>query len=463
LPDTFKKYAIDMSKVIKIRRGLDIRLKGAAGKTVVPSGPSEFYAVKPTDFLGLDPRVLVKPGQEVLAGTPILSDKRHPSVVVVSPVAGSVYSVNRGERRKLIDVVIKKGGEAGYEALKKGDPAKMDADSVRAQILASGLWPSIIQRPFGVVANPDASPRDIFISSFDTAPLAPDYEFILREEAAAFAAGVNALRKLTTGKVHISLKAGQETSKVFSGLEGVEYHVFSGPHPAGNTGIQIHHVAPVNKGEVVWTVNPQLVALIGRTFLLGRVDSTWTFALAGSCVSEPVYIMGVRGMAVGPVLKGRIAKDELPPRVISGNVLTGNAIGEDGYLGYYDSILTIIPEGKYFDLLGWAMPGINKFSMSRTFISSLLPRKSWTLDTNLHGGHRAFVMTGQYEKVLPMDIYPVHLLKAALVDDIDKMEQLGIYEVIEEDMALCEFVCTSKTEVQEILRKGLDLVRKELS
>jgi Na+-transporting NADH:ubiquinone oxidoreductase subunit A len=463
LPDTFKKYAIDMSKVIKIKRGLDIRLKGAAAKTVAQPSGSALYAVKPTDFKGIDPRVLVKPGQDVLAGTPLFSDKKHPEIVFVSPVSGTVEEVLRGERRKLLDVVVRAGSQAGYEPLEKGDPAAMDAESIRQQIFRSGLWPSIIQRPYGVVADPAAQPRDIFISSFDSAPLSADYEFILKDDVKAFSTGIRALQKLTAGKVHIGLDARREPSGVFSNLEGVEYHLFAGPHPSGNAGIQIHHVAPVNKGEVVWTINPQLVALIGRTFLLGHIDSTWTFALAGSYVKEPQYIKGIRGMAVAPLLKGKLAEQELPPRVISGNVLTGTTIGVDGYLGYYDSLVTVIPEGKYFDLFGWAMPGAGKYSVSRTFLSSLLPKKEWDLDTNLKGGHRAFVMTGQYEKVFPMDIYPVYLLKAVLINDIDKMEQLGIYEVIEEDMALCEFVCTSKMNVQEILRTGLDMIRKELT
>ncbi len=452
-----------MSKVIKIKRGLDIRLKGSAAKAVSQTSGSGLFAVKPTDFKGIDPRNLVKQGQEVLAGTPLFCDKIHPEIVFVSPVSGTVEEIIRGERRKLLDIVVRAGSVPGFEPLEKGDPGKMDAEAIRRQILKSGLWPSIIQRPFGVVADPSQAPRDIFISSFDSSPLAPDYDFILKDEAKAFSTGVKALQKLTTGKVHIGLEAGNEQSKTFANLEGVEYHLFSGPHPAGNAGIQIHHTAPVNKGEVVWTVNPQLVALIGRTFLMGQLDSTWTFVLAGGYVKEPKYIKGIRGMSVAPVLAGQLNTQELPPRVISGNVLTGTSIGENGFLGYYDSAITVIPEGKYFDLLGWAMPGINKFSVSRTFLSSLLPKKSWDLDTNLKGGHRAFVMTGQYEKVLPMDIYPVHLLKAALAGDIDKMEQLGIYEVIEEDMALCEFVCTSKTDVQEILRTGLDLIRKEMS
>lgn len=452
-----------MSKVIKIKRGLDIRLKGAAGKTVLQSERPQLLAVKPTDFKGIDPRILVKQGQEVLAGTPLFCDKIHPEIVFVSPVSGTVEEILRGERRKLLDIVVRSGSQQGFEPLQKGDPATMDDTAIRAQLLKSGLWPSLIQRPYGVVAKPTDTPRDIFISAFDSAPLAPDYEFILKDEAKAFATGIRALAKLTSGKIHIGLDSRKESSGVFSNLEGVEYHLFSGPHPAGNTGIQMHHVAPLSKGEVVWTVNPQLVALIGRTFLLGKLDSTWTYALAGSYVKEPKYIKGIMGMAVAPVVTGQLDARELPPRVISGNVLTGTRVGEQGYLGFYDAVVTVIPEGNYFDLFGWAMPGIKKFSMSGAFLSKLLPGKSWDIDTNLKGGHRAFVMTGQYEKVFPMDIYPVHLLKAVITNDIDRMEQLGIYEVIEEDMALCEFVCTSKMDVQEILRGGLDLIRKEMS
>jgi len=420
-----------MSKVIKIKQGLDIRLKGAASKTVPQPVESNLFAIELSHFQGVDPKMLVKQGQEVLSGTPLFCDKKHPEIVFVSPVSGMVEEVVRGERRKLLSVVVRAGSAAGFEPLHKGDPSVMDKDMVKQQILKSGLWPSLIQRPFGIIANPDDTPREIFISAFDSAPLAPDYEHILKDEAKAFAAGIKALARLTTGKVHISMDARKDASAVFSNLEGVEYHLFSGPHPAGNTGIQIHHVSPLNKGEIVWTVSPQLVALIGRTFLLGYADSTWTFALAGSFVSEPCYFKGKMGMSIEPVVAGKLVAQELPPRVISGNVLTGTNIGESGYLGYYDSLVTVIPEGKYFDLFGWAMPGVNKYSATRTFLSSLFPAKKWELDTNLKGGHRAFVMTGQYEKVFPMDILPVHLLKAALANDIDKMEQLGIYEVID--------------------------------
>ncbi|MDD4644682.1 MAG: Na(+)-translocating NADH-quinone reductase subunit A [Bacteroidales bacterium] len=451
-----------MSKVIKIKRGLDIRLKGAPEPTVtIPATPA-LVAVKPTDFRGIEPRLLVKQGQEVLTGTPLFCDKVNPDIVWVSPVCGIIEDVVRGERRKLLNIVVRAGSDHRYEHLEAGSPESMDPEKIRKQILRSGLWPSIIQRPYGVVARPGDIPRDIFISAFDSAPLGPDYGFILREEAEAFATGIAALKKLTSGRIHIGLDKCSAQSNLFTGHQDVDYQVFTGPHPAGNVGVQLHQVAPLNKGEVVWTVSPQLVALIGKTFMLGYLDSSWTFALCGALIREPRYIRGIMGMSVAALLTGQIVEEERQPRVISGNVLTGSNIGKNGYLGYYDSQVTVIPEGRYYDLLGWAMPGMKKYSASRTFLSSLFPSKSWNIDTNMKGGQRAFVLTGQYEKVFPMDIYPVQLLKAILVGDIDRMEQLGIYEVVEEDMALCEFVCTSKTEVQEILRNGLDLMRKEM-
>jgi Na+-transporting NADH:ubiquinone oxidoreductase subunit A len=452
-----------MPKVIKIRRGLDIRLKGAAELKLTEPGLTGLYAVKPPDFKGPEFRVLLKPGAEVKAGTPVLADKQHPEIVLVSPVAGTIREVLRGERRKLLAVIVEANGSSESEKLKKGDPSHMEAGEILRQIQAAGLWPALIQRPYGVVAKPDTTPRDIFISGFDSAPLAPDYSFILKENSEAFTAGINALKKLTSGKVYLSLRQNQAENPLFSGIKEVEATVFSGPHPAGNTGVQMHHLAPLNKGEVVWTVNPQFVALIGKTFLTGLPEFGWTVAVAGSMVKQPGYYKCKLGCQVSPMLKDNIVDGELPPRVISGNVLTGTQMEADGFLGFYDSLISVIPEGKHFDLLGWAAPGLNKFSMSRTFMSSLFPKKSWDLDTNLNGGHRAFVVTGQYEKVFPMDIYPMQLLKAILANDIDKMEQLGIYEVIEEDMALCEFVCTSKIDIQEILRTGLETIRKEMN
>jgi len=452
-----------MSKVIKIKRGLDIKLKGSAEKVIVDAGQSGFYAVKPPDFLGITPKLLVKPGREVKTGTPLFYDKHQPSVLFVSPVTGTVSAVNRGARRRILEVVVQVADSQVYEPLRKADPRGLSSEEITEQILHAGLWPAIIQRPYGIIAEPGTRPRSVFISGFDSVPLGPDYELILRDEKDSFAAGIEALKKLTDGSVHLGLPAGATASKVYDRLEGVSVHYFTGPHPAGNVGIQIHHVAPINKGEVVWTVSPQHVALIGRTFLLGHLDPTWIVAVAGSMISRPRYFRTLMGTGVQPLLHKNLREGEVSPRVISGNVLTGTSVGTEGYLGFYDSLLSVIPEGDHYELFGWAMPGLKKFSASRAFFSYLQPRREWDLDTNLHGGQRAFVLSGQYEKVLPMDILPVQLLKSILAEDIDKMEQLGIYEVVEEDMALCEFVCTSKIEVQEILRQGLDILRKEMS
>ena len=451
-----------MPKVIKIKRGLDINLKGKAEKLLVAAGRSQTVAVKPPDFMGLTPKLLVKPEQKVKVGTPLFFDKYKPSVLFVSPVAGTVVSVNRGERRRILEVVVSATGAEEYEPLLKGDPGSMEATAIKNQILKSGLWPCIIQRPYGVIANPDDQPVALFVSCFDTAPLAPDYEFLLKDDADAFSTGIAALRKMAGCKVHLGVE-GERLPKPFAGLNDVEYHHFSGPHPAGNVGVQIHHVQPLNKGNVVWTLSPQHVVLIGKTFIKGHLDPTLTVAVAGPMVNKPRYIKTLIGTSLVPVLADLLAEGGQGARVISGNVLTGTRVDTDGYLGFYDSLISVIPEGDHYELFGWALPGIGKFSNSRTFFSWLTPKKEFVMDSNLNGGHRAFVMSGQYDKVLPMDIMPVHLLKSILVDDIDKMEQLGIYEVVEEDLALCEFVCTSKMEVQSILRRGLDLVRKEMS
>ena len=452
-----------MSKVVKIHRGLDIKLKGKAEKVIVDAGPAETYAVKPPDFIGVTPKMLVKPEDTVRVGTPLFFDKQNPAVLFVSPVSGTVLAVNRGERRRILEVTIRPDKDQKYETLVKGNPAEMTRDQVKDQILSSGLWPAITQRPYGVIANPAETPRDIFISGFDSSPLGVDYDLILRDEEESFKTGIQALRLLTEGKVFLGLNGAFPVSKTYSNLDGVEYTSFHGPHPAGNVGVHIHHLAPINKGDVVWTIQPQHIALIGRTFLQGKLDPTLIVALAGSMISRPRYMRTIMGASIASLYQGNLKEHELPSRFISGNALTGTQVDGQGYLGFYSSLLSVIPEGSYYELFGWVMPGLKKFSKTRAFFSWLTPGKEWEIDTNLKGGKRAFVMTGQYDKVIPMDILPVHLLKAILVEDIDKMEQLGIYEVIEEDLALCEFVCTSKTDVQEILRKGLDLIRKEMS
>lgn len=450
-----------MSKVIKIRKGLNIKLAGKAEKVLEKTELLSTYAVKPTDFPGLVPKLLVKPEDKVKAGTPLFYDKNKPEVLFTSPVSGTVKTINRGERRAILEVIVESDGSQVFEQFETGNLESLSRDEVKAIILKSGAWPGIIQRPYAVVANPTDSPKSIFISGLDSAPLASDYDYAITGEEAAMQKGVDVLRKLTDGAVHLTVAADNATNSIFNRIKGVEYHQISGPHPAGNVGIQIHHIAPINKGDVVWTLDPWAVIILGRLFLKGIYDAQKVIALVGSEVLKPRYYRVISGAGIEKIVAGKVS--DAPLRYISGNVLTGEKVTTHGFLGYYHNTLTVIPEGKHFEFLGWAAPGFNKFSASKTFLSSLLPKKTYRLDTNLNGGERAYVMTGQYEKVVPMDIYPVHLIKAILAEDIEAMENLGIYEVAEEDFALCEYVCTSKIEVQEIVRRGLDMMMKEMN
>jgi Na+-transporting NADH:ubiquinone oxidoreductase subunit A len=378
-------------------------------------------------------------------------------------VSGTIHLIRRGERRKILEVVVKSDEIQEYEDFGKANPKELSREAVVERLLNSGLWPMLRQRPYSIIANPTDKPKAIFISGFDTAPLAPDLDFAVKEESETFQAGIDALIKLTEGTVHLNLNADYPPSIVFTKTKGVQQNLFSGPHPAGNVGVQIHHISPINKGDLVWVVNPLDVIIIGRLFLTGTYDATKVIALAGSEIKKPRYFIVKSGVCIRSIITNNLVHTPDKVRVISGNVLTGTKVSDEGFLGYYDNMVTAITEGNHYDFVGWATPGLNKFSMSRTFFSWLMPDKKFTLHTNLNGGERAYVMTGQYEKVLPMDIYPVHLIKAILAKDIEKMENLGIYEVVEEDFALCEYVCTSKTEVQSILREGIDLMIKELS
>jgi NADH:ubiquinone oxidoreductase, Na(+)-translocating, A subunit len=450
-----------MSKVIKIRKGLDIKLAGRAEKVLDRLNMSSAYAVKPTDFPGLVPKLLVKQDDKVMAGTPLFFDKNKPEILFTSPVSGVVKAINRGERRAILEVVIESDGAQSYEKFEVPTPAAQTGETVKALLLKSGIWPGIRQRPYAIVANPLDTPKAIFVSGLDSSPLAPDLDFSVNGEEVALQKGFDILHTLTEGKVHFTIPADHASTSVFAKVKGVEMHEILGPHPAGNVGIQIHHIDPVNKGEVVWTLDPWTVIFIGRLFLHGNYDVNKVVALVGSEVIKPRYFRLISGAAISTLIEGRVSNGD--NRFISGNVLTGQRIPTHGFLGFYDNQITVIPEGKHFEFLGWALPGLKKFSASRTFLSKLLPIKSFRLDTNMNGGERAFVMSGQYEKVFPMDIYPVYLIKAILAEDVEAMENLGIYEVAEEDFALCEFVCTSKIEVQEIVRKGLNLMIKEMN
>ena len=450
-----------MSKIITLRKGLDINLAGAASKQTTALPMASEYGISPLDFEGVTPKLLVKVGDEVKAGTPLFFNKADERILFTSPVSGVVAAINRGEKRKVLSVTVTPAEKQTYEAFPKLDPKKASREEVVELLLKSGLWPMIQQRPYGIIANPSDQPKAIFISAFDSAPLAPDYTYVLEQHAAELEAGIALLGRLTEGKVHLSMRKGSEGK--FAQLKGAELHTFAGKHPAGNVGVQIHHIDPVNKGEVVWTVNIQDVAIIGRLALEGKLDMTKTLALTGSEVEAPQYYTIVAGARIDSIVKGKVKAQQEGDsvRLISGNVLTGAKRQEAEFVGFYANQLTVIPEGDKFELFGWMMPRFKKFSVSRAYFSWLCPKKQYKLDTNLNGGERPFVVSGIYEEYLPMDIYPVYLLKACLAGDIDKMENLGIYEVIEEDIALCEFVDPSKIEMQQILRDGINLMIKE--
>ena len=453
-----------MSKVIKLKRGLDINLQGKAEKQISDVPLAASYGISPSNFEGVTPKLLVKVDDVVKAGSPLFFDKNRPEIIFTSPVSGTVAAINRGEKRKILDIVVNADSEQKYEEFEIKPLASASREDVIGVLLSSGLWPFIIQRPYGIIANPEDKPKAIFVSGYDSAPLAPDLNFVLADRFDDLHKGFEVLAKLTEGKVHLGLKAG--TDSVLNKLDNVEKHLFEGPHPAGNVGVQIHHINPINKGEVVWTADVQAVAIIGRFFNAGKLDLTRVYAVTGSEVATPKYVRAMIGTPIAGVMaitgirpqpeNGRV-------RIINGNVLTGSKVAEEGYVDFYNNQLTVIPEGDKYEFLGWAMPRLNEFSVSRSYFSWLRPHKSYVLDTNLHGGVRPFVVTGLFERYVPMDIYPMYLLKAILAGDIDKMENLGIYEVIEEDFALCEFVDPSKTEIQQIVRQGINLMIKELN
>jgi Na+-transporting NADH:ubiquinone oxidoreductase subunit A len=450
-----------MSATVKLKKGLNIMLQGEAVKVLSEEFQSSLFGVKPVDFPGLVPKLCVKPGETVKAGTPLFYDKIRTDIKFTSPVSGRVHSILRGDRRKLLEIVVERSGNE-FEEFGKGDLSLLSRDQVKEKLLASGIWPAIRQRPYNIIAHSEDVPKAIFISGFDSAPLAQDYNFIMENcSGTLFQSGLNILAKLTDGKINLVLNSKTSPPDILKNATGVDISWFSGPHPAGNSGVHIHHLNPVNKGETVWLINLQDVITLGRLFTEGIYKPERIIALAGSEVLNPKYYKILSGASIAGIVRDNIKPGKL--RYISGNVLTGTKIESDGYLGYYDSMVSVIPEGDYYEFFGWAKPGLNKFSFSRTFASNLIPGKIFKLDTNMHGGHRAFVMTGQYEKVLPMDIYPLQLLKAILAEDIDMMENLGIYEVAEEDFALCEFICPSKMEIQSILRKGLDIMVKEMN
>lgn len=448
-----------MGKAIKITKGLDIPLEGDAEK-ILATVEAPTYALKPTDFTGIFPKLLLKDGAKVKAGTAVFYDKYNDAVKFTSPVSGTIQAINRGPKRVIEEIVIKPDGNQEYETFNKSDPQDLDAQQIRENLLESGLWPAIRRRPFNVIARPEDEPKAIFVSAFDSHPLAPDLNFIVSGKGEEFQTGLDALSKLTSGKVHLNVNAKDKNSGVFNNAKNVQINEFQGPHPAGNVGTQINKIDPINKEDVVWHVNVQDIIMMGRLFLTGKYDATKTVALTGSEVKKPQYYKLISGASIEPLVKDNLLNEHV--RYISGNVLTGDKIYDKGYIGYYDQQVSVIPEGDHYEFFGWAAPGFNKFSTSRTYFSWLRPGKKYRIDTNLKGGPRALVMTGYYEKVFPLDIFPMQLLKSIIIEDIEEMEKLGIYEIAPEDFALCEFIDTSKTEIQSIVRDGLETARKEL-
>ena len=448
-----------MANVIKLRKGLDINLKGKAAKQKFSVKAAAQYALVPDDFVGMTPKVVVREGDKVKAGDALFVNKKQTDVKFASPVSGVVQVVVRGDRRKVLRVVVEADKDQQYVDFGQKQVASLDGDAVVKALLDAGLFGYINQLPYAVSTTPDQKPRAVFVSALRDMPLAGDFEYELHGNEEDFQTGLTALSKVAP--VYLGIGAKQ-TSKALTEAKDVEVNVFDGPCPAGNVGVQVNNIAPVNKGEVVWTVDPTAVIFFGRLFRTGKVDLRRLVAVAGSEITKPEYAEVLVGQPIADLLEGRLAaKNHV--RIINGNPLTGRKATMDDFVGGHTSEITVIPEGDNVDeMLGWILPRTNDFSVSRSYFSWLFGKnKEYALDARVKGGERHMIMSGEYDKVLPMDIYAEYLIKAIIAGDIDRMEQLGIYEVAPEDFAVAEFVDSSKLELQHIVRQGLDMLRKE--
>ncbi len=450
----------NMSKDIRIKKGLNINLAGDAEQTTSKAVLSNVYALRLADFHGITPKMLVKQGAQVKAGEALCYNKNREDMLFVSPVSGELVEIERGARRRILTLKILADKTQEELVHKPVNPSEASAETIKAHLLKVGCWPFIKQRPYDIIADPDTTPKAIFISGYATAPLAADPNYVLQGKEEALQAAVTALGKCTPGKVHVSV--GKSGNSPLAGLNGITLHRISGPHPAGLVGTQINKIDPVNKGELVWTISPQDLVTIGEALLTGKFNPERIVALVGSSVKAPKYYRTKIGTEISTFLYASGVNEE-NIRVINGDVLTGSKSSPDGYLGFYNNTVTAIPEGDDYDFFGWNKPIFNKISATRALTFSWLqPKKKFALNTNTNGEHRAFVVTGHYENVFPLDIYPMQLLKACMVKDLDEMEQLGLYEVAPEDFSLTEFVCISKQPHQQIIRDGLDLMYKEI-
>ena len=456
-----KNLYYSMSKNIKLNKGLNINLVGEPDKVYGSVKFNKNFVVKPTDFHNITPKLVVKIGDKVSAGSPLFFDKYNERVNFCSPVSGEVIDIIRGAKRRILELHIMSDDIISYKKYNFKDYVNFSREKIVNAMLESGLWPFIKQRPYDIIANPLDVPKSIVVSAFKSAPLSIDNDFALYGMDELFQKGLDIITKLTNGITHLNLDGNTNSSKTFSEARGVQINKFSGPHPAGNVGIQIHHLDPINKGESVWCIEPQDIIAIARLFSEEKYDVSRIISVCGAQVIKPRYYRTIIGTCISNFLTDNLYEGDY--RIISGNVLTGEKINIDGNLSFYDTQITVIKEGKDPEFLGWMLPGFNKFSLSRSFFSWLTPTKKYDINTNMRGEERAYVVTGQYDKVLPMDIFIQQLVKSIMIEDVEMMENLGLYELSPEDVALCEFVCTSKIEVQSLIRDGLDLLIKENS
>jgi Na+-transporting NADH:ubiquinone oxidoreductase subunit A len=446
-----------------LKAGFDMKLEGAPAHSIGPVAPVTRYAVQPVNFKGLSPipKMLVEIGESVKAGQPVFVDKTAPDIKYVAPVSGEVLEINRGAKRAITEVVILADKTITHLDHQVPDLGKSSREDLVAFLKESGAWLLLRQRPYNVIAQPETVPVNIFISTFDTAPLAPDANLIVQGKGDEFQAGLDVLQKLTAGDVFLGLdgRGAADPSAIFTQAKGVVKHWFRGPHPSGNVGVQIHHAAPLKTSDKAWTLGVQEVFALGRLWMTGRFDGRRIVALTGGPLKTPQYVQTYIGAHLGELLKNNVYGDNL--RFISGDVLSGEQKTTDSYLNFYDDQVTVMKEGNTYELFGWLMPLTERPSVSRTFPNFLFDDVKMNVNTNTHGEKRAFVMTGQYEQMLPMNIYPQHLMKAIMANDIERMEGLGIHELAEEDIALCEFSCTSKMPLQEILRTGQEMMMEQ--
>ena len=445
-----------MANVIKLNKGLDINLKGRAEEKKIQLKSNGQYALVPDDFEGVTPKVVVREGDKVKAGDALFVNKQYPEVKFASPVSGTVSAVVRGERRKVLCVKVDADAQQSFVDFGKKDVTKLDGRAVIDALLEAGLFGYIEQLPYAISTNPSVMPKAIFVSALRDKPLAADFEYEVKGQEQDFQAGLTALSKIA--KTYLGVGAGSSLQNV----KDVEVNVFEGKCPAGNVGVQVNHIDPVNKGEVVWTIgDPSVVLFFGRLFNSGHVNLCRTVALCGSEIKSPAYVDMLVGEELATLLSNSYDASK-SVRIINGNVLTGKPTTKDGFLGAHTSEITVIPEGDDADeFLGWILPRFKQFSVNRSYFSWLCGKKDYALDARVKGGERHMIMSGEYDKVLPMDIYGEYLIKAIIAGDIDRQEALGIYEVSPEDFALAEFVDSSKLELQRIVREGLNILRKE--